>query len=93
MESIIKIEAFNEDGYIETIEMELYEFYDGDLFEEIIKPDNLISKGIISLKGTQYWKNGNPEIVWQTYYDNLGKLIKSESNYYDDKGNWIKSGK
>ncbi|MGB8454924.1 MAG: hypothetical protein WCD89_21675 [Anaerocolumna sp.] len=77
MENIIILELYNKSSLIEIKKIDINLWFDGDI-EEIDNEDCRISKKITLIKGTQYDDKGVVEETWTTYYDDLGRLIKSE---------------
>ena len=84
MEDMIVLEVFSVNGLIEKLEMELGEYYDGDAYDELIRKNNVKSKGITSVKGTQYGSQGKPYHIWAVHFNEHGDMSKSEDILEDD---------
>ena len=84
MMGIIVLEAYGVNGLIESIEMELGDYYDGDAYDEFVAEKNVVSKGITNVKGTQYGSQGKPYHIWVVYFDENGHMGKSEVIFEDD---------
>ena len=87
MKNCVVIEILNSENIKTVKQIELNEWYDEGSIEIDDKNYRKQHK-IVSIKGIQYDSNGKVEMSWKTYYDNLGRLVKSEE--YDENGNLIK---
>ena len=68
MEDMIVLEVFGKSGLIETIELELGDYYDGDVYDELTAKGNVVLKGITSVKGTQYGSKGKPYHIMDSLF-------------------------
>ena len=75
---MIKLEIFCKDIIIESIEMDLCDYYDGDTYDNIVRSENIVAKGITSIKGTQYNSKDKPYQIWVVYFDDKGNMTKDE---------------
>lgn len=77
MKNIIKLNLYNKNSLIEHRQIDIDEWYDGEV-EEIDSDKCRVARKISSIKGVQYDERGKVEYTWTTFYDDLGRLIKSE---------------
>lgn len=78
MEDGVKIEAFSKDGLIETIEMDSYEYYDGDTYDDFIETANIVSKGIKYIKLIENNSQGKPYKIYIIYFNENGSMGRNE---------------
>ncbi|HOQ37326.1 MAG TPA: hypothetical protein PK033_07955 [Acetivibrio sp.] len=88
MKNCVVIEIINNENEKIVKQLDLNDWYE----QEIVEIDDEKYRRehkIVNIKGIQYDQNGRVEVSWKTYYDSLGRLIKTEE--YDENGNLIKS--
>jgi hypothetical protein len=88
MNNYVKLEIFTKDKLLETKTYDLETWYDGDI-QEIDDAEYKKINQITLIKGRQYGSNGELESAWVTFFDELGRLVKSER--YDSDLNLIES--
>ena len=84
MADMIVLDVFGKNGLIETIKIDIDDYYDGGAYDELIDKSNIVSKGITSVKGTQYGSKGKPYHIWIVYFNEMGEMGRSEDLLNDD---------
>jgi hypothetical protein len=84
--NIVKIDLYKEDELIKYRCIDINEWYDGSIVE-VDSNKYRVSNKITAIKGTQYGSNGQIEETWSNYYDDFGRLVKTER--YDSEHNLI----
>ena len=77
MEYTIQIKLFGKEGYLETVAMDLGTYYDGDDYDELIAPENIVKKGIIRAEAVQYDTDGKPYSAWRLDFDENGNMART----------------
>lgn len=77
MEDMMSLEIYGKNGLIETMEVDLYTWYEEGV-EIIDSAETRIEKGVTKIKGTQYDEFGKVESSWCSYYNNVGEITKTE---------------
>jgi hypothetical protein len=77
MKSIVILEIYGKNKLIECTEIGTYEWYDGGL-EVIDSNEYRAKKGVVEIHGAQYDDSGGIYEEWRNYYDDFGRITKSE---------------
>jgi len=86
MKNCVVIEILNKENMKIEKHLDIHDWYEEGCIE--IDDENYRKQHkILSIKGIQYDNNGRVEMIWKTYYDTLGRLIKAER--YDENGSLI----
>lgn len=96
MKDVVVLELYGKNGFIERMEIETCEWYDGET-EAIDSDEYRAQNGVIEIHGVQYDDNGTIQAEWRNYYDALGRatkfdtysegvVTKSETVTYDEEG-------
>jgi len=86
MKNTVKLYLFKHSELVSTKDIDINKWYDGDIVE-IDSNEYRSLNNITLIKGMKYGLNGEIEESWSTYYNDLGRLIKSER--YDSNSNLI----